>query len=185
VTGLFGSIFDPPHNGHVAVLRAARERFGLDDVLVLVVAHPGHKEVETAADVRLRLAQLAFPDERVTLDAHPRTIDMLRERRLDDPLFLIGADEFCNFPDWKDPNGVLELTRLAVATRPGYPKGRLGRVLEELERPERVTFFEIEPVDVSSSEIRERVARGDPVDFLVPPAVAAEIAALGLYRRDG
>jgi nicotinate-nucleotide adenylyltransferase len=110
---------------------------------------------------------------------------MLRERTFDDPIFLVGADEFCNFLDWKEPNGVLELTRLAVATRPGYPRDRLDRILERLEQPERVTFFEIEPLDVSSSEIRARIARGEPIDGLVPPAVASEIAALGLYRRDG
>jgi nicotinate-nucleotide adenylyltransferase len=185
MTGLFGSIFDPPHIGHLEVLHCARKHFDLEKVLVFVVAHPGHKEVETAADVRLRLARLAFPEEHVSLDNHRRTVDMLRQRRFDDPLFLVGADEFCNFLDWKEPNGVLELTRLAVATRPGYPQDRLDYVLERLERPDRVEFFEIEPLDVSSSEIRARIAHGEPVDGLVPPSVAAEIAALGLYRRDG
>jgi nicotinate-nucleotide adenylyltransferase len=185
VTGLFGSIFDPPHIGHLALLRAARERFDLDRVVALVVADPGHKKVETDATVRLELAKLAFPGEDVELDPHPRTVDMLRERRFDDPLFLIGADEFCDFLGWKDPNGVLELARVGVATRPGYPRDRLDRVLGELERPGRVEFFEIEPLDVSSSDIRERVAAGKPIDGLVPRDVATEIAALGLYRRDG
>ena len=185
MTGLFGSIFDPPHVGHVEVLRCAREHFDLDGVVVLVVADPGHKEVETDASVRLALAKLAFPDERVELDPHPRTVDLLRERPFEDPLFLIGADEFCGFLGWKDPNGVLELAQLGVATRPGYPQDRLDRVLEQLDRPDRVRFFEIEPLDVSSSDIRRRVAHGEPIDGLVPPAVAARIAALGLYRRDG
>ena len=109
--------------------------------------------------------------------------DTLRARRWDDPMFLIGADEFADFLDWKDPNGVLELAQLAVATRPGYPRERLDRVLERLERPDRVRFFEIEPVPVASRDVRDRVARGEPVDDLVPPAVAAEMAKLGLYRR--
>jgi nicotinate-nucleotide adenylyltransferase len=182
LTGLFGSIFDPPHVGHVAVLRAARERFDLDAVVVLVVADPGHKEVETDAATRLALARLAFPDEQVELDPHPRTVDMLRERRFDDPLFLVGADEFCDFLGWKDPNGVLELAQLGVATRPGYPRDRLDPVLEKLDRLERVHFFEIEPLDVSSSEIRDRVGRGESIDGLAPPPVAAEIERLGLYR---
>jgi nicotinate-nucleotide adenylyltransferase len=107
---------------------------------------------------------------------------MLREQGFDDPLFLVGADEFCDFLGWKDPNGVLELARLGVATRPGYPRERLERVLAELERPDRVAFFEIEPLDISSREIRARVGRGEPVDELVPPAVAAAIQRLGLYR---
>ncbi len=185
MTGLFGSVFDPPHNGHVAVVRSAREHFDLDRVVVLVVADPGHKAVATDAAARLDLALAAFPDDTVELDTHPRTVDMLRERRLDDPLFLVGADEFCDFLGWKDPNGVLELARLGVATRPGYPRDRLDSVLAELDRPDRVAFFDIEPLDISSRDIRARVARGEPIDGLVPPAVAAEIARLGLYRRDG
>jgi nicotinate-nucleotide adenylyltransferase len=185
LTGLFGSVFDPPHVGHVAVLDRAREHFALDRVVVLVVADPGHRNVVTDAGVRLALARAAFPDERVELDPHPRTVDMLRERRFDDPIFLVGSDEFGDFLHWKDPNGVLDLARLGVATRPGYPCERHDDVLGELERPDRVAFFEIEPLDVSSSDIRARVAHGEPIDGLVPPAVAREIARLGLYRRDG
>ena len=185
MTGLFGAAFDPPHVGHVALVRDARAHFGFDRLVVLVVADPGHKHVATDAGVRLALARAAFPDEEVEPDPHARTVDMLREGRFDDPVFLIGADQFADFLTWKDPNGVLELARLGVATRPGFPRESLDGVLAELDRSDRVIFFEIEPVDVSSSGIRERVARGEPVDGLVPPAVAAEIAALGLYRRGG
>jgi len=185
VTGLFGSVFDPPHNGHLAVVRSARDHFDLDRLVVLVVADPGHKAVATDASERLALARLAFPEDEVELDSHPRTVDMLRERRFDDPLFLVGADEFCDFLGWKDPNGVLELARLGVATRPGFPGDRLDRVLAELDRPDRVRCFEIEPLDVSSSDIRARVGRGEPIDSLVPARVAAEIARLGLYRAGG
>ena len=108
---------------------------------------------------------------------------MLRDRRFDDAVFLIGADEFGDFLDWKDPNGVLDLAPVAVATRPGYPRERLDRVLERLDHPERVRFFEIEPFPIASRDVRDRVAKGEPIDDLVPPAVAAEIAKLGLYRR--
>jgi len=185
VTGLFGSVFDPPHNGHVALLRDAESRFGFDRVAVLVVADPGHKAVETKVSVRLGLARAAFPHEDVELDRHPRTIDMLRDGGFDDPVFLVGADQFADFLTWKDPDGVLELARLGVATRPGFPKEGLERVLSALARPDRVELFEIEPLDVSSSGIRARVAAGEPIDDLVPAAVAEEIARLGLYRRDG
>jgi nicotinate-nucleotide adenylyltransferase len=185
MTGLFGSVFDPPHNGHVALLRDAHAHFGFDHILVLVVADPGHKRVATDASVRLELARAAFPGENVELDRHPRTVDMLREHPLDDRVFLVGADQFADFLAWKEPDDVLELTRLAVATRPGYPRESLDPVLGKLERPGRVEFFEIEPLDVSSSEIRDRVAHGESIDGLVPAAVAAEIERLGLYRGDG
>src|SRR5206468_1494832 len=80
----------------------------------------------------------AFPDEEVELDPHARTVDMLRERSFGDAVFLIGADQFADFLTWKEPNGVLELARLAVATRPGFPRERLDGVLAELDRPDRV-----------------------------------------------
>jgi nicotinate-nucleotide adenylyltransferase len=107
---------------------------------------------------------------------------MLRDGPWRDPVFLIGADEFADFPAWKEPDTVLELARLAVASRPGYPRERLEHVLSSLRHPERVLFFEIEPLPVSSSQIREKVARGEPIEGLVPPPVAAEIAGRGLYR---
>jgi nicotinate-nucleotide adenylyltransferase len=182
VIGLLGGAFDPPHNGHVALAEAAREQLGLDRLVVLVVAAPGHKDVHCPADVRLALARAAFPGLDVELDEHARTVDMLREGRWDDPVFLIGADEFADFASWKEPDEVLELARLAVASRPGYPRERLEAVLAQLRGPERVLFFEIEAVDVSSTEIRERARLGESIDGLVPAAVAEEIERRGLYR---
>jgi nicotinate-nucleotide adenylyltransferase len=182
MTGLLGGAFDPPHNGHLELARAANERFEFDEFVILVTERPGHKDVAADAETRLRLARAAFPHYQVELDPHGRTIDMLRGAAWTDPLFLIGADEFCDFLEWKQPDAVLEGVRLAVATRPGYPEGRLDAVLAELEHPERVLFFEIEPLSISSREVRERVARGQAIDDLVPPRVAELIADLGLYR---
>src|SRR5581483_4467022 len=134
-----GGAFDPPHRGHVEVARRAKEELGLERLLVLVSARPGHKDVVTPADARLRLARAAFPDDDVQLDDHARTIETLEAHpEWSDPVFLIGADEFCDFLSWRRPNDVLERTRLAVATRPGFPRERLEQVLARLERPERV-----------------------------------------------
>jgi nicotinate-nucleotide adenylyltransferase len=182
VTGLLGGAFDPPHNGHVALTATAKPQFGFAEFVVLVSARPEHKEVLLDAATRLELARAAFPDDEVELDEHPRTVDTLRAGRWRDPLFLVGADEFCDFLTWKDPDGVLELARLGVATRPGYPRERLDAVLERLARPERVLFFELEPLTVASRDIRERVARGEPIDELVPARVAELIRKRGLYR---
>jgi nicotinate-nucleotide adenylyltransferase len=184
--GLLGGTFDPPHNGHVALAHAAVERLGLDQLVVLVVAHPGHREVSAPADARLRLAQAAFraiPSAEVELDRHARTVDLLREGRWRDPLFVIGADEFADFLSWKEPEEVLALARLGVATRPGYPREQVERVCAELRHPERVVLFEIPAVAVSSSMLRRSIRRGEGIDGLVPPTVAELVSELDLYRR--
>jgi nicotinate-nucleotide adenylyltransferase len=174
VTGILGGAFDPPHVGHVALAEAAERGLGLEQVVVVVVADPGHREVHAPAETRLELAELAFPERDVILDHHARTVDLLRERRWVDPVFLIGADEYRDFPTWKEPEAVLELARLGVAARPGFPLAG--------QPSNRVLYFELEPMAVSSSEIRARIARGESVDGLVPAAVAEAIARLGLYR---
>ena len=180
-TGLYGGAFDPPHLGHVEVARAAKARFGLERLVVLVTAAPGHKGVEAPAEARLELARAAFPDDDVRLDPHPWTIELLRAEPFDDPLFVIGADQFCDFPTWKEPEEVLSRTRLAVATRPGFPPEKLDAVLGLLAQPERVLFFDIEPNPAASRDVRARAAAGEPLDGLVPPAVAGLIASLRLY----
>lgn len=184
--GIFGGAFDPPHVGHVELARRGIERFDLDRLLVRVVQEPGHKDVATAPQIRLFLAELAFApldETEVSLDPFSRTVDSLAALALDDPVFLVGADEFAAFLDWKDPERVLELARLGVATRPGVDRASLDDVLARLDRPERVACFEIDPLPVSSSDIRRRAAAGEPIAGLVPPAVEAEIARLELYRR--
>jgi len=182
MTGLLGGAFDPPHNGHVELARVANEQFGFEEFVVLVSERPGHKDVELDAATRLELARAAFPDGVVELDPYERTVDMLRVHRWRDPLFLIGADEFCDFLDWKDPEGVLARARIGVATRPGFPRERLDAVLERISQPDRVLFFEIEPLAISSRDIRERIGSGERIDDLVPSAVAEMIREEGLYR---
>jgi nicotinate-nucleotide adenylyltransferase len=178
VIALFGGAFDPPHNGHVALVRAAKRTLGLDRVLVLVSASPGHKAVETPAAIRLELARAAFPSDEVVLDEHAWTVDLLRAHpEWVDPVFLLGADEFCDFLSWKEPDEVLRLARLAVAARQGSPRERLERVLDRLEAPERVLFFPLEQAVAS-----RRLRAGAAVEGAVPPAVAALIEREGLYE---
>jgi nicotinate-nucleotide adenylyltransferase len=179
---LYGGAFDPPHLGHVAVAEAARERFDVDHLVVLVSERPAHRVVHASAEDRLALARAAFPGDEVRLDPHPRTVELLRAERFDDPVFVMGADQFRGFLDWSEPNEVLERTRIAVATRPGFARHELDGVLDRLDRPERVVFFEIEPNPAASTDVRARVATGEPLDELLPEAVARLVSERGLYR---
>jgi nicotinate-nucleotide adenylyltransferase len=178
VTGILGGTFDPPQNGHLALARAALEQLPIDRLVVLVAASPGHREVVADAESRLRLAHEAFDgiSDEVVLDEHAFTVDAVRGGRFGDAIFIVGADEGAAFPRWKEPDEVLRWVRLAVGTRSGYPPPDLERY------GDRVLSFALASPPVSSSEVRQRIARGEPVDELVPPAVAAAIQELGLYR---
>ena len=177
MTGILGGIFDPPQNGHVALARAALEQLPIDRLVVLVVADPGHRATVADAETRLQLAQAAFAGlGEVVLDPHAFTVDAVRDGRFGDALFIVGADEGAAFPSWKDPEEVLRRVKLAVGTRSGYPPPDLERY------GDRVVAFELASPAVSSSEVRERVARGESIAELVPEAVAGAISRLGLYR---
>jgi nicotinate-nucleotide adenylyltransferase len=182
-TGLLGGTFNPPHNAHVLLAETAKEHFGLDELRVLVAANPPHKGVDVDADTRVALAKLAFPNDTVIRDDHPYSIDTVSGYG-DDAIFIVGADQFAAFLTWERPDDLLDKVRLGVATRPGYPREVLDGVLAQLRRPERVELFELQPVPISSSEIRGRVALGEPIDGLVPEPVAREIERRGLYRRE-
>lgn len=182
--GLFGGSFNPPHNGHLALVEAARSELGLERVVVLVTVRPAYKRVGEEAETRLELARAAFPG--CSIEREESTTDVTvreAERRFGDVVFLIGADQFLDFPlTWHDPAAVLAHARLGVATRPGYPREALEATLAQVSHPERVLFFAIPELPISSSDVRARVARGEPIDTLVPPAVAELVAARGLYR---
>ena len=191
MTGLFGGTFDPPHMGHVALARAALEHFSLERLLVVPAGRTPGKRVASDSGVRVALAQAAFADlpgvevSRLDIDrAQPAySVDTVRwaRERWGEIIFLVGADRFADFLTWERPNEVLVHARLGVGTRPGFDRARLDEVLAAVERPERVEFFEIPPVAVSSTEVRRRVAAGEPVTGLVPPGVERLIHRFGLY----
>lgn len=192
MTGLFGGAFDPPHVGHVALAEAAIAHFALERLVVIPTGVAPHKEVTTPAEVRCRLAEAAFAGvPRVEISrweierGEPSyTLETTRwaRERYGELIFLVGADQFAKLETWHRPDDVLELARLGVATRPGYPREALDEVLAKLRDPSRVEFFELEPQPVSSTAVRARAARGESLDGLVPPAVARLVAELGLYR---
>jgi len=195
VTGLFGGAFDPPHNGHVALARAAVDHFALERLVIAPAGEPPLKAAPVGADAetRLQLTEAAFRDlprmevSRIDVDrpqpAYSHDTVRVARERWGEIVFLIGADRLADFPHWKAPKEVLRYARLGVATRPGIEPGALQNVLRALAHPDRIELFEIPCVDVSSHEIRRRVAAGEPIAALVPAPVAALIDELALYRH--
>jgi nicotinate-nucleotide adenylyltransferase len=180
--GILGGTFDPPHNGHVALARAALSELGIDELVAMLVARPAHRGCVEDADTREDLVRAAFADlprSRIVRDQNPYTVDAVRDGRFEDAVFIVGADEGEAFPRWRDPDEILRWVKLAVGTRSGYAPPDLGGY------GERVIPFPLASPPVSSSEVRERIQRGEPIDDLVPSGVARLIRERGLYRNRG
>lgn len=185
--GVFGGTFDPPHVGHLAIAEWARDRLALARVLLVPAGEPPHKRGRpvTAARHRLAMARLAargnpafavspIEAEREGPSFTVDTLRALRVRERGARLFLvIGADSLDDFPDWRDPEGILELATLAVAER----NGAGGR---KRSRPPHVRL-EFPPLDISSSVLRRRARDGHSLRYLVPDPVIAYIRRHGLY----
>jgi nicotinate-nucleotide adenylyltransferase len=177
MSGILGGTFDPPHNGHVALAKAALEQLPIDELVILVIEHPGHRGVVADPQTRLRLAQAAFPGMNVRLDPHAFTVDAVRAGGFGEhAFFVVGADQAAGFGRWREPEEILKWVKLAVGTRAGYPVPDLSSF------GDRVVVFELASPDVSSSEVRKRVKAGEPTDDLVPAEVAKLVEELRLYR---
>jgi nicotinate-nucleotide adenylyltransferase len=180
--GILGGTFDPPHNGHLALADAAVSELGIDELVVMLVARPAHRGCAEDADAREELVRAAFgdlPRARIVRDENPYTVDAVRNSRFGDAVFIVGADEGDAFPRWKDPDEILRWVKLGVGTRSGYPPPDLERYGAS------VIPFSLASPPISSSDVRARIQRGEPIDDLVPSGVARLIGERGLYRNHG
>ena len=180
--GILGGTFDPPHNGHLALADAAFSELGIVELVVMLVARPAHRGCAEGADTREDLVRAAFADlprARIVRDENPYTVDAVRDGGFGDAVFIVGADEADAFPRWKDPDEILRWVKLAVGTRTGYPPPDLARY------GDRVISFSLPSPPISSSDVRARIQRGEPIDDLVPSGVARLIGERGLYRNHG
>jgi nicotinate-nucleotide adenylyltransferase len=195
--GILGGTFNPPHIGHLVMLEEAIDQLGLDRVVLMPVSRPPHKEVpdDPGADVRLELCRRAVADderfgvcaleiERGGASYTADTLRALHDRQPEHQLtFIVGGDMALSFPSWRDPEAILKLARLAVAERQELRREDISRRLAPLHDGSRVEFFEMPRIDVSSSDIRGRVAAGRTIRHLVPDAVEQEIVKRDLYRQ--
>ncbi len=195
--GIFGGTFDPPHIAHLILAEEARVQLQLDVVLWIVTPYPPHKPHGhlTEWPLRVRMVQAAIADnpgfelsllegERPGPHYAVDTMRILRSRHPDDTLvFLMGGDSLAGLPTWHRPRAFVDLCdEIGVLRRP-FDQVDLPALEAQLPGLQaRVRFLRTPLLDVSSTDIRERVARGLPYRYFVHPGVAHLIEALGLYR---
>ena len=197
--GVLGGTFDPVHVGHIAIAQAAREQLKLSQVLFVPAGVPwlkGHRDI-TPAERRVEMLELAiapypsFLVSRVELErpGHSYTTDTLEQLKREfgedaNLYFILGVDALSDLPLWHQPQRIIELCHLVGARRPGSRPPDIESLEGSLPGiSQRVIILDNEPVDASSSVIRERVADGLTIEGLVPDAVARYIEEHGLYRK--
>lgn len=189
--GLFGGTLDPIHLGHLIVAEEARERLILDRIIFVPTGIPPHKSRQkiSSPESRLEMTRLGiegnehfhFSDFEARRESISFTIETVSHFKRtvgeDAELFLIvGADSILEISTWKEPRRLFSECSPVVASRPGFDLGNLEPWVRD-----RVTILDEVLVSISSSEIRERVAAGRSIRYLVPPTVAAYIFKHGLY----
>ena len=197
--GILGGTFDPPHVGHLWLATLARDAIGLDRVLFMPAAQPPHKRLRgmSSATDRLLMTRLAIaadeafeltliemerPGPSYTIDS----VDELRRAYGDDAhLFLLmAADTLAQIDSWREPDALLERVEWAVGPRPGVPLPERSALEDRFgDRASRIHLLGGPSLDVSSTQIRERVAAGHAIRYLVPRGVEELITDRGLYRR--
>lgn len=192
--GVLGGTFDPIHYGHLDAAAAARESLSLDEVLFV----PAHDQPlrtngpHVSAFHRFAMAALAtngcrgyrVSEMELVREGMSYTIDTLRQLHADgwapsQLFFILGADAFAEIAHWRGYPGILDAAQFAVVARPGVTLDSVIARMPEL-RP-HVSLIEARTRDVSSTAIRQRLAAGEPIDDLVPTAVARHILAHHLY----
>jgi nicotinate-nucleotide adenylyltransferase len=193
--GIHGGTFNPPHLGHLVCAQEAYRELDLSRVILIPASIPPHKPVEDepGAGHRLRLCQLAVQDDdrfevsdlERRRDGPSYTVDTLELLKAETPnteLFLIlGGDIAAGLPSWHRVKRVLELATPAIAKRRGTARTAVAQALSDVPGGDRARFFQMPPVGVSSTMIRQRVAAGQPIRYLVPDRVVDYIQRHHLY----
>lgn len=195
--GIFGGTFDPIHLGHLHIAEGLRKKLGLDLIVWVVAGKPPHKrgQIVSEDDDRLAMVQLAVGDtagnivSRVEVDrpGPSYTVDTLRQLAAEfgpaQYFFLMGEDSLRDFPTWRDPERILDLADLGVVGRPGIDTDVANLIADLPALAGKVHLVSLDELPYSSSEIRERVAHGQPVDDLTVEPVARYIRDHGLYLQ--
>lgn len=199
--GILGGTFDPVHYGHLLLAETCREQCGLDQVWFLPAAVPPHKRERelTPAVRRVEMLELAIGGhepfrvcrleaERGGVNYTAETLAIIQQQQPQATLFfLMGADSLRDLPTWREPVRICELAIVVAVRRSGSPEPQFAQ-LEAITTPARLALmerFQVEMpiVDLSSTDLRQRAARGASLRFRTPRAVEKYIETHGLYRE--
>lgn len=195
--GVLGGTFDPVHTGHVMVAEEAKARLNLAEVLFVPAGLPwlrGDSPV-AAAEHRVHMVRLAIDDKpyfklstiEIERSGHSYTVDTIAELKgqlgaEDELFFILGWDSLAELPEWREPSRLIKLCRLVAVPRVGSSAPDLDSLENAIPGVvDRVILLDEPRVDISASGIRDRVARGLPIDHLVPEPVERYIREQGLY----
>lgn len=196
--GVLGGTFDPPHLGHLWLATLVADELALDRVLFMPAAEPPHKMREEVTDAATRVAmtRLAiqgnelFEMTTIELDRSgpsftvDSVVQLLGQHPAPARLFLVlAADSLAQIGSWREPDRLLELIEWAVGPRSGVPAGDRAALRSRFgAAAERIHLLDGPTLDISSSQVRERVAAGRSIRYLVPRAVEELISGQRLYR---
>ncbi|WP_448543049.1 nicotinate-nucleotide adenylyltransferase [Roseiflexus sp.] len=193
--GILGGTFDPIHYGHLAIAEEVRVALRLDRVLIIPAGEQPLKIGKRMAppEHRLAMARLACADnplfevssievDRPGPSYTHVTLQLLHDQGLDNLYLILGADALADLPRWHETPRILTLARIVVVSRPGasVDLSVLSQIFPAL--PERLILIEGPRLDISSTDLRQRVAQGRPIRYQTPDPVVAYIEAHGLYR---
>jgi len=191
--GVLGGSFNPPHLGHLVIASEAHFELGLERVLFMPANTPPHKQVAdgVSAAARLAMTHLAVAgDDRFAVssleidEGFSYTVEVLRALHAAQPerelVFIVGSDSLLQFDSWHRPAEILSLCRLAVAPRLGDSPGLIAAAAAKWGEG-AVVVLDSTQVAISSSALRERVRRHEPLRYLVPATVEAFIRTERLY----
>lgn len=192
-TGIMGGTFNPPHNAHLLIAELAKEQYGLDRIIFITSGNPPHKSDFADAEHRFNMTRLAiagngaFLDDSFEIDRKEKsytvhTLEYLKEKYPSDELFfIIGEDSLKDLPKWYMPDEILKLANLLVFARTSNEG--LQRTIETMREKYSENIFPIASpiIEISSTDIRQRIKNGKTVRYMVPDAVLEYIKENGLY----
>jgi nicotinate-nucleotide adenylyltransferase len=186
--GLFGGLFDPPHIGHCIIAQSVLEEFKLNTIFFIPAGNPPHKRKFTPFSLRYHMTEAAIknnPHFKITdiehrLAGRTYTIDVIQaiqKEEIGDLFLIIGSDQWEEFDTWKTPDELFKICHIIITRRSGHMINGLKR------GSKKISVAQSPLIDISSTMVRNKIARNESIQYLVPSGVLKIIQKRRLYRK--